>query len=55
MALPAKTPTENITKNIPLFKKTTREMKVFILLVDSVADVKYQKLIEKNSLQNIFI
>ena len=55
MALPAKTPTQNIAKNIMLFKNTTRDMNFFILLVDSVAIVKYQKLIGKNSLENIFL
>ena len=55
MALPMESPTKNIAINELLFKKMTRGIRFFILLVDSVAIVRYQILIEKNSLQNVFL
>ena len=47
MALPAEYQTLNMAGNKVLFRKSTRGIKVFILIVDSIAIVRYQKLIGK--------
>ena len=55
MALPAESQSLNITEEVVLFQNLTRGIKVFILVVDSVATVKYQVLFGKISSQNLFL
>ena len=55
MALQMESATQIIEINEMLFKKITKKMKLFDLLVDSVAIVILKTLIGKNSMQNVLL
>ena len=55
MALSAESSTLSIAIKVMLFKKTTRGIKVFIFGVDPFANSKPQKILGKNSSQNVFL